>query len=89
MASAGGESPLTRADHYILEFLERVDGVQTPKCIAPNIGPPDGYNQKYVGERCRQLEDWGLVQRVGRGMYRITDRGRSYLKGDFDASSLS
>lgn len=84
----GGENPVTRADYYILEFLERVDGVQKPVCIAPNIGPPDGYNSKYVGERCRHLRDLGLVERVGEGMYQITDRGRAYLDGTLDAADL-
>ena len=88
MASSS-DSPLTRADHYILEFLDKVDGVQTPKSIAPNIGPPDGYNQKYVGQRCRQLDEWGLLERTDRGLYRITDRGRAYLAGRFDPSRLS
>lgn len=80
MASTGeGERTVTRADYAILEFLARVDGVQTPKCIAPNIGPPDGYSQKYVGARCRHLAELGLVERRGRGIYRITDPGRQYL----------
>lgn len=87
MASAG-DSPITRADHYILEFLERIDGVQMPACIAPNIGPPDGYNPKYVGTRCRHLADLGLVERTDHGMYRITDRGRAYLDGRLDAEEL-
>lgn len=83
------DEPITRADHFILEFLEKCDAVLTPKCIAPNIGPPDGYNQKYVGQRCRQLEDWGLLSRTDRGMYHITDQGQAYLDGRFDASTLS
>lgn len=87
MASTG-DSPITRADHYILEFLDRVDGVQMPACIAPNVGPPDGYNPKYVGTRCRHLADLDLVDKTDRGMYRISDRGRAYLAGDLDPEDL-
>ena len=79
------DDPITRADHYI---LEQCDAILTPKCIAPNIGPPGGYNQKYVGQRCRQLEDWGLLTRTDRGMYQITARGKAYLENQFDASVL-
>lgn len=84
-----GDNPVTRADYYVLEFLAKVDGVQTPKCIAPNIGPPDGYNQKYVGTRCRHLADLGLVEKTERGMYKITDRGRDYLEGRIDDTDLA
>lgn len=55
------DGPITRADHYILEFLHHCDAVLTPKCIAPNVGPPDGYNQKYVVTRCRHLTNLGLL----------------------------
>lgn len=90
MASTeGGDSPVTRADYYILEFLKKVDGVQKPACIAPNIGPPDGYNSKYVGTRCRHLTDIGLVANAGNGMYRITGRGRDYLDGNIDDEDLA
>lgn len=89
MASTeSGDSPVTRADYYILEFLEKVDGVQKPACIAPNIGPPDGYNSKYVGTRCRHLEELGLVEKTDRGMYRIADRGRDYLDGTLTDEDL-
>lgn len=90
MASTdGGERTVTRADFYILEFLAKVDGVQTPKCIAPNIGPPGGYSQKYVGTRCRHLENLGMVEKSGRGVYRITRRGRDYLAGEIADDSLA
>lgn len=89
MASTdGGDETVTRADYFVLEFLDRVDGVQTPKCIAPNIGPPDGYNQKYVGTRCRHLADLGLVERTDRGLYRISEKGRDYLEGNIDDNDL-
>ncbi|MXR22135.1 MarR family transcriptional regulator [Halobacterium bonnevillei] len=75
---------MTRADDYILEFLDETDIVATPQVIAANID----YSRQYVNQRVRALGDRGLVQNTGNGLYRITDRGRDYLGGDLDADEL-
>lgn len=75
---------MTRADDYILEFLEETDIVATPQVIAANID----YSRQYVNQRIRQLADENLVENTGDGLYRITDRGHEYLAGDLDADDL-
>ena len=76
---------MTRADDYILEFLDETDIVATPQVIAANID----YSRQYVNQRIRLLADNDLVQNTGDGLYRITDRGRAYLEGELDADELS
>jgi len=76
---------MTRADDYILEFLDETDIVATPQVIAANID----YSRQYVNQRIRLLADNNLVQNTGDGLYRITDHGRSYLEGELDADELS
>ena len=34
------------------------------------------------------LVDYGLVQRISRGLYRITEEGKQFLDGELDASEL-
>lgn len=75
---------MTRADDYILEFLAEHNIVVTPHVVSANID----YNRQYVNQRIRKLADNGLVENTERGLYRITDRGRSYLAGELDASEL-
>lgn len=78
-------------DERILEFLDE-HGNHQPAQIATQlaeIGSGMDYHSKYVGRRCRALEDLGLTVNVGNGVYAITDRGRAYLAGDLDASTLA
>ena len=75
---------MTRADDYILEFLDETDIVATPQVIAVNID----YSRQYVNQRIRLLADQNLVQNTGDGLYQITQRGREYLNGDLDAEVL-
>ena len=71
------------ADDRILETLEG-QGAGTPKSLADELE----MNNDYVGSRCRTLVAYGLVDRVSRGLYKITDDGRAYLLGNLDASEL-
>ncbi len=75
---------MTRADDYILEFLDETDIVATPQVIAANID----YSRQYVNQRIRLLADHNLVQNTGDGLYRITNRGREYLGGELDAKDF-
>jgi len=75
---------MTRADDYILEFLDEKDIKATPRVISANID----YTHQYVNERLKPLRENGLVENTGDGLYRITDRGRAYLAGELDADDL-
>lgn len=71
-------------DEYILEVLAD-EGPGTPKSISDEISR----NNDYVGDRCRNLVDYGLLERVSVGLYRITNEGERFLSGDLDARELS
>lgn len=70
-------------DDRVLEFLSE-EGASSPKIVADGLGN----HPEYVGERLRTLTEYGLVDRPGRGIYRITEQGEGYLAGDLDASTL-
>ncbi|TKX78735.1 PhiH1 repressor [Halorubrum sp. SD626R] len=70
-------------DDRILELL-RSEGNLTPDAIDSFGGPsPD-----HASRRCRKLSQYGLVEQIGRGLYRITDEGRAYLDEELDAGEL-
>jgi predicted transcriptional regulator len=75
---------MTRADDYILEFLDETEIVATPQVIAANID----YSRQYVNQRIRKLAANELVENTGDGLYQITERGRNYLVGDIEADEL-
>ena len=80
---------MTNADDHILEFLLNEGNreiVATPRVIAENID----FNPGYVRQRMGKLLDENLVEYYDEdaGIYQITDRGHSYLKGDLDADDL-
>jgi hypothetical protein len=70
-------------DDLILELLEE-EGQYPPKIIAEKIEK----HPKYIGNRCRELRDHGLLRNLGRGLYQITELGEDYLSGDLDVESL-
>lgn len=69
-------------DDPILETL-REEGNQQPVHVAEKINR----HRKYVGERLRTLADYGMVENLGQGLYRITEEGQQYLEGNLDASN--
>lgn len=69
-------------DDRILEVLDSSGLVLTPAVIAYNLEKSRGA----VSRRLSELAEYGLVDRVERGKYEITDRGAAYLAGQFDAS---
>ena len=75
---------MTRADDYILEFLQEKDILATPRVISVNID----YSHQYVNERMKPLREHDLIETEGDGIYRIADKGRVYLAGDLDAADL-
>lgn len=73
-------------DDRILEFLKE-EGPHSPSQIAEDGRIP--YGAQHVGNRCRKLAEHGLVRKVGKGTYLITDLGEQYLEGETDVSELN
>jgi len=75
-------------DERILELLdEDEDGFLTPTEIADD--KRIDYTPQYIGRRCKELADHGLVQEVSQSVYRITPEGEAYLREEYDASETS
>ena len=77
---------MTIADERILEFLSE-EGPRQPKQIAHDERIM--FSDQYIGQRCRTLASYGLVQNLGNGLYTITDAGQQYLDGGLDATTLN
>ncbi|WP_281195890.1 hypothetical protein [Halorubrum sp. F4] len=71
------------ADDLILEYVQNV-GEVPPVVIDRNVD----IHSKYVGERCRELTDYGLLNRLEGGYYSINSQGKKYLQGYLDAENL-
>ncbi|WP_233514306.1 MULTISPECIES: winged helix-turn-helix domain-containing protein [unclassified Haloferax] len=71
-------------DDQILEHL-RDEGAGTPKSISNVLDK----NNDYIGERCRTLTKYGLLNRPSRGFYLINDDGIAYLNEELDANELN
>jgi DNA-binding PadR family transcriptional regulator len=71
------------SDDRILELL-RQEGNLTPQAVEDFGGPVAGH----ASDRLPKLAKYGLVTKISRGLYRITDEGRAYLDEDLDASTL-
>ena len=76
---------MTIADERILEYLSTTE-TSTPKNMADSGDVR--FSRQYIGERCRKLADYGMVQHLGNGVYRITEQDRAYLDGELDAEEL-
>lgn len=68
---------MTPMDDQILELFHSSKLVLTPAIIAYNID----YSRGEVNRRLSELQEHGLVERVERGKYRMTQKGEQYLKG--------
>ncbi|WP_318569937.1 MarR family transcriptional regulator [Salinigranum marinum] len=72
-------------DDRILELLEEEEN----EYMAPSDIAEDDrihYSSNHVGRRCKKLAEHGLLLSVGRGVYTITDDGRAYLRGEYNAA---
>jgi len=76
---------MTICDERILERLSEVE-TDTPKGMADSGDVR--FSRQYIGERCRMLTDYGMLQHLGNGVYRITEVGEQYLEGEVDAEDL-
>lgn len=65
-------------DDEILELFHSAHLVLTPAIIAYNIDR----SREEVNRRLTELRSHGLVERVERGKYRITQLGEDYLQGE-------
>ncbi len=69
-------------DERILEFLAE-NGARQPSQIADELAEQGMvYNPKYVGRRCRELADRGLIDNFGNGIYASSEKGERYLEGE-------
>ena len=71
------------SDDPILELL-REHGNLTPRAVEDFGGPSMGHCQ----DRLPELAKYGLVERISRGLYQITDKGEAYLNEELDESAL-
>lgn len=71
------------SDDRILELV-REYGNLTPTAIEDLGGPTAGHARN----RCPVLAEYGLLERISRGLYGITDEGEAYLNEELDASEL-
>ncbi|WP_434531066.1 MarR family transcriptional regulator [Haloarcula sp. NS06] len=74
---------MTPSDDRILELI-REYGNLTPSAIAAK----GDISRQHASQRCGELAKYGLVTRVHRGLYGITDDAVAYLDEELDASTL-
>lgn len=58
---------LNAADRAVLEEL------QLGRNVPANIADSTGYSKQYIRERISRLEEHGVVENVGRGVYELVD----------------
>ncbi|NUB91310.1 ArsR family transcriptional regulator [Haloterrigena sp. SYSU A558-1] len=68
---------MTPMDDDILSTFHSADLILTPSIVACNTG----FSRKEVNRRLIELDEHGLVEKVERGKYRMTQRGERYLRG--------
>jgi predicted transcriptional regulator len=70
-------------DEHILEVM-RDEGNMTPNALEKM----DVTVANYASNRLSKMAQYGLVERVVQGLYRITDDGVAFLDEEIDASEL-
>lgn len=83
MRQPGGWMQLP-TDERILEALNSSGMILSPAVIAKNIDR----SREEVTRRLSDLVEYGLVSRVERGYYEISELGEQYLAGDLNADDL-
>jgi predicted transcriptional regulator len=64
-----------QTDRLVLEDLS-----ENGRNLAANVADNVDLHRKTVSPRLRQLDDYGLVRDIGRGVYEITDEGELALE---------
>ncbi|MDB9281581.1 MarR family transcriptional regulator [Halorubrum ezzemoulense] len=72
---------MTSLDDRILEFLHE-NKPTTPTRMTTEASLP--YSRQHVDRRCKKLDEEGLLESLGNGVYMITEDGEAYLKGHLD-----
>lgn len=70
-------------DEHIMEVM-RDEGNMTPQAL-------DDFDvavANYARDRLSVLAQYGLVEKLSRGLYRLTDDGYAFLNEELDASTL-
>ena len=77
---------MTLTDDKLLEAIESYGNLRPSS--AENL---DICTRYHASRRMGYLVDAGLLERVAdtTGLYGLTDRGRAYLRGEFDGSQLA
>lgn len=76
-------------DERILEVVRDL-GNMTPVALSREGDVPRiDKSRDYTGDRCRELAKYGLLERIDRGLYALTETGAGYLDGTVDASTLT
>lgn len=75
---------MTQTDEVILETM-REEGNMTPQALDDTF---DVAAANYARDRLSVMLDYGLVEKLGRGLYRLTDDDRAFLDEELDASTL-
>lgn len=70
-------------DEHIMEVM-RDEGNMTPQAL----NEFDVAAANYARDRLSELSRYGLVERLSRGLYRLTDEGEAFLTEELDASEL-
>ena len=69
---------MTSLDDRILEFLHE-NKPATPTKMTTKASLP--YSRQHVDRRCKKLNEEGLLESLGNGVYMITEDGEAYLEG--------
>ncbi|EFW91973.1 hypothetical protein ZOD2009_10860 [Haladaptatus paucihalophilus DX253] len=75
---------MTPMDDCVLELLQSAGIILSPSIIAFNLD----LRREGVNRRLNELVEYGLVVRVERGKYEISETGEQYLASELDASEL-
>ena len=74
----------SKVDYPLWNFLDKHRIIVTPSVIARNIG----YDNNYIGKRCRVMVEAGLMNRLGEGVYEISELGEQFLDGELSRQEL-
>lgn len=75
---------MSSTDEQILETM-RDEGNMTPQALDERFNVTAA---NYARDRLSEMRRYGLVEKLARGLYRLTDDGRAFLNEDLDASEL-
>lgn len=79
------------ADLKVLSYFYTREGeIFGPATVAKNIRRTDGkrYNGDYINHRLSTLVDAGLLEKLERGDYRISETGIAYVDGEIEPAKL-